>query len=39
MGDLFRALVLFVIVTGIFEMVVVLSARAKKPGAESSADP
>ena len=39
MGDLFRVLVLLVIVTGIFEMVVVVSARAKKPEAESSADP
>lgn len=32
---LYRVLILLVIVTGVFEMVVVLSAISKKPGAES----
>ena len=33
-SPLYRVLVLLVIVTGIFEMVLVLLARSKKPGAE-----
>lgn len=35
-SPLYRVLVLLVIVTGIFEMVLVLLARSKKPRAESA---